>query len=197
MQIQAKAMGDYMTNCYIVTVEGKDLIIDPGVGATEWVMEQARNPVAILNTHGHFDHVWSNAELKERLGVKIYVNEKDAPLLQTDPFGLGTPPSEPDVLVEGTQTLQIEGVEVTFHEFAGHTPGCSVIEIGDVWFSGDFLFKQSIGRYDFPLSDAQQMKQSLQRVMQVEKNFTVYPGHGEATTLEAEKRVIPFFISQI
>ncbi|HHH51826.1 MAG TPA: MBL fold metallo-hydrolase, partial [Campylobacterales bacterium] len=59
MEIKMQPMGAYQTNCYIVTVEGKDIIIDPGVGATQWVLCNIQNPIAILNTHGHFDHVWS------------------------------------------------------------------------------------------------------------------------------------------
>lgn len=197
MQIKSKPCGNYMTNCYIVTVDNKDFIIDPGVGATQWVMDNTDNPIAILNTHGHFDHVWSNQELKEKLQIPIYINKNDAMLLEKDPFGQGTPPSQPDYLIDGDELLKIEGVEVKFHQFAGHTPGCSVIEIANTWFSGDFLFKHSIGRYDFPLSDALEMKKSLERVLRFEDDFDIYPGHGDKTTLEAEKKVIPFFISQI
>jgi glyoxylase-like metal-dependent hydrolase (beta-lactamase superfamily II) len=72
-----------------------------------------------------------------------------------------------------------------------------VIEIGDNWFSGDFLFQHSIGRYDFPLSNAADMKDSLQRALQVENDYKIYPGHGGNTSLFEEKKVIPFFISQI
>ncbi|MGB6020444.1 MAG: MBL fold metallo-hydrolase, partial [Sulfurimonadaceae bacterium] len=64
MQIKVQPMGMYQTNCYIVTVDGKDFIIDPGVNATEWVKANVTNPVAVLNTHAHFDHVWSNQEVK-------------------------------------------------------------------------------------------------------------------------------------
>ena len=197
MQIQSKPCGSYMTNCYIVTTNGKDIIIDPGVDATQWVKDNADNPVAILNTHGHFDHIWSNAELKEHFNIPIYIHKDDAPLLDKDPFGLGTPPSQADILVDTQDALDIEGIEVKFLHFPGHTPGCCVIEIAQHWFSGDFIFKQSIGRYDFPLSDADLMLQSLHRVMEYEKDYPIYPGHGDQTSLAQEKRVIPFFISQI
>lgn len=197
MQIQTKSCGSYMTNCYIVTIDYKDFIIDPGVDALEWISQNVSNPVAIFNTHGHFDHVWSNDAVAKKYGIPIYVPKADASLLQNDPFGQGTPPSQPDVLVEGDSALDIGGVEVKFLHFPGHTPGCSVIEIGDCWFSGDFLFKHSIGRYDFPLSSASDMKKSLQKVLEIDKEVTIYPGHGESTSLEEEKRVIPFFISQI
>ena len=148
MQILSRPMGPYQTNCYLATIDDKTLVIDPGVGATEWVLTQAKNPVAILNTHGHFDHVWSNAELKEKLGIPIVCPEKDAFMLASDPLTQGMRPSTPDRLVKGDESLEIEGIPVRFRHFPGHTPGCSVIEIGDVWFSGDFLFRDSIGRWD-------------------------------------------------
>ena len=190
-------MGPYQTNCYIATIEGKDFIIDPGVGATNWVLNNVTNPVAILNTHGHFDHVWSNAEVKKLLNLPIYCPKDDAFMLENDPFSQGTPPSHPDVLINGDEELELEGVKIKFHHFPGHTPGCSVIEIGDVWFSGDFLFEQSIGRWDFPNSSGRDMIKSLEKAMQIKGDYTVYPGHGMSTTLKAEQKVMPFWIKQV
>ena len=77
MQVQRQAMGPYQTNCYIITVQGKDFIIDPGVDATQWVTTNVTNPIAILNTHGHFDHVWSNQAVKEQLNIPIYCPKED------------------------------------------------------------------------------------------------------------------------
>ncbi len=197
MQIKVKPMGQYQTNCYIVTQNGKELIIDPGVGATEWVMKNVRSPAAILNTHGHFDHVWSNRELKELLKIPIYCPRDDLFMLEKDPFGQGVPKSRADVAVEPDAKYTIGGIEVTFLHFPGHTPGCSAIEIGDNWFCGDFLFRGSIGRVDFPYSDPEAMKQSLKRAMNYPKDVTLYPGHGPKTTLRAEKRNIPYWIEMI
>jgi len=190
-------MGPYQTNCYLVTTDGKTLIIDPGVGAAEWVIANARTPVAILNTHGHFDHVWSNREIGERLDIPVYCPEKDAFMLSGDPLGQGMPPSEADRAVHGDELLEIEGIPVRFRHFPGHTPGSSVIEIGDVWFSGDFLFRDSIGRWDFPYSSAEAMAKSLERVMKVKQDYRILPGHGPETTLSREKRNIPFWIEEV
>jgi glyoxylase-like metal-dependent hydrolase (beta-lactamase superfamily II) len=197
MRILSRAMGPYQTNCYLVEIDGKTLIVDPGVGATEWVLEHADNPVAILNTHGHFDHVWSNAELKEKLDVPILCPEKDAFMLAADPLGQGMRPSTPDRTVSGDKTVEIGGIPVRFRHFPGHTPGCSVIEIGDVWFSGDFLFRDSIGRWDFPYSSADAMARSLQKALAVEEEYRILPGHGPETTLSREKRNIPFWIEEV
>ncbi len=197
MEIKIQPMGATQTNCYIVTIEGKDFIIDPGMGATKWVLDNVTNPVAILNTHGHFDHVWSNKEIKETLKVPIYCPKGDAFMLQNCPLGQPTPPSTADYEVVGDEALKIEGVKIQYRLFPGHTPGCSIIEIGDVWFSGDFLFEQSIGRWDFPFSSGEEMAKSLEKAMTLDGDYTVYPGHGMSTTLKAEQRVMPYWIEQV
>ena len=197
MEIKIQPMGVYQTNCYIVTMNGKDLIIDPGVDAAKWILDNVTDPVAILNTHGHFDHVWSNAEVKEKLHIPIYCPKEDTFMLTDDPLGQGTPRSVPDHEVVGDELLDIAGIKVQYRHFPGHTPGCSIIEIGDVWFSGDFLFQQSIGRWDFPASSGEDMIKSLEKALTVEGDYTIYPGHGLSTTLKAEQRVIPYWIEQV
>ena len=197
MHIKIQPMGATQTNCYIATVDGKDLIIDPGMGATQWVLDNVKNPVAILNTHGHFDHVWSNAELKETLKIPLYCPKGDAFMLQKCPLGQPTPPSTPDYEVVGDEALEIEGIQVQYRLFPGHTPGCSIIQIKDVWFSGDFLFEQSIGRWDFPFSSGEEMAKSLEKAMKIEEDYTIYPGHGMSTTLKAEQAVMPYWMQQV
>lgn len=187
MNIQMQPMGAYQTNCYIVTINEKDFIIDPGVDATPWVIQNCKNPVAILNTHGHFDHVWSNQEVKDALNIPIYCPKEDAFMLQNDPFGQGTPKSEVDVLVNNDETFTLEGVTFSYHFFPGHTPGCSVITFGEAMFSGDFIFQQSIGRVDFPYSSPNDMIQSIDKILSWDKNYTIYPGHGPSTELFKEK----------
>lgn len=274
MNITAKALGPYQTNCYIVEQNGSSLIIDPGVGAFEFCLAAAPRPLAVLNTHGHFDHVWSNDEISKALGVPIYIHKDDAFLLQTDYFGIGMPLSRADFLVSddgcfsakgsrqtapentnanqtasttpanahatagkifgenatappkthagaqataakifgGSRSSQtatantsganqatitsvtsqnkprkIEIGDFSFYYFhaPGHTPGSSMIVFNGAIFSGDFIFKNAIGRYDFPFSNARHMKQSLQKFL---STFTdesqIYPGHGKPTSVQ-------------
>lgn len=195
--IKKQPMGLYQTNCYIVTVDGKDFIIDPGVGATEWVMQNVTNPVAILNTHGHFDHVWSNQELKEKLNIPLYTPKGDVFLLQSSSWMPDLPPSYPDVEVDGDKEFDFDGVKVKFRHFPGHCPGCSTIEIGDAMFSGDFIFERSIGRTDFPYSDPEAMKDSLKRFCEIDYDKTVFPGHGASTTIAAEQKNAPYWINML
>ena len=197
MEIKIQPMGVTQTNCYIVTIDKKEIIIDPGMGATKWVLDNISNPIAILNTHGHFDHVWSNAELQEKLKIPLYIQKDDAFMLQKCPLGQSVPPSTADYLVDGDEKLTIEGIDIRYKQFAGHTPGNSIIEIEDVWFSGDFLFQQSIGRWDFPFSSGKDMIKSLEKAIKIEGDFTVYPGHGLSTTLKAEQKVMPYWIETV
>lgn len=104
-------------------------------------------------------------------------------MLTLNPYNLGMPHSKADVLVNPDEELEIEGVKVKFHHFPGHTPGCSMIEINKTFFSGDFIFKGTIGRFDFPNSSAAQMKKSLNKILKWKDNYNIYPGHGDKTTL--------------
>jgi glyoxylase-like metal-dependent hydrolase (beta-lactamase superfamily II) len=187
MEILKQAMGDYQTNCYIITIDDKELIIDPGVNATAWVKYHVKNPIAILNTHGHFDHVWSNKELSDDLNIKIYCPKDDNFMLEKDPYALGMTPSCADILVEPDQEFDFDGIKVKFHHFPGHTPGCSAIEIEDNLFSGDFIFNNTIGRCDFPFSSPQDMKKSINKILKWDRNIRIHPGHGPKTTLFQEK----------
>ena len=197
MTIKVQPMGVYQTNCYIATVDGKDFIIDPGVNATEWVLANVTNPVAILNTHGHFDHVWSNAELQKKLGVKLYTPRGDVPLLTASEWMPDLPPSTPDVIVNPDEELDIDGVKVKFRHFPGHCPGCSMIEIEDAMFSGDFIFERSIGRTDFPYSSPTDMKKSLEKFKLLDFDKTLYPGHGGTTTIKQEQQHSDYWINSL
>ncbi len=195
MQIKVKPMGAYQTNCYILTIDNKEYIIDPGVDAASWVLENVKNPQAILNTHGHFDHVWSNSELAQKLGIPIYCPKDDAFMLEKDPFAYGVPPSKANYLVKPNEKVTIADNSFTFWHFPGHTPGCSVIEYNNIWFSGDFLFKGSIGRWDFKYSNKNDMLQSLKRLKKLKlPNKKILPGHNEATTLYNELKHLTYWI---
>ncbi|WP_122893079.1 MBL fold metallo-hydrolase [Arcobacter peruensis] len=186
MDIKVQPMGDYQTNCYIATIDGKDLIIDPGVDALRWIKTKVKNPIAILNTHGHFDHIWSNTAVKEEYNIKLYTPVDDDFMLKLNPYGMGMPPSSADVLIKPDEEIELEGIKIKFHHFPGHTPGCSAIQINEHLFTGDFIFKGTIGRFDFPMSDASKMKQSIKKILKWEEDFHIYPGHGDKTTLKSE-----------
>ena len=197
MQIKTQPMGMYQTNCYIVSIEGKDFIIDPGIEATEWVLQNVTNPVAILNTHGHFDHVWSNSAIKEALNIPLYTPKGDIAMLSSSSWTDGLPPSVADVEVKPDEEFDFDGIKVKFRHFPGHSPGCSTIEIGDAMFSGDFIFNRSIGRTDLPYSNPQDMIKSLKRFKTLDYDKRVYPGHGDTTTIKQEQGYADYWIEAI
>ena len=197
INIQSSPMGPYQTNCYIVTIDGKDLIIDPGVDATKWILANSKNPIAILNTHGHFDHIWSNNEVQNKLNIPIYCPKDDCFMLENDPFNQGTPKSIPNIIVDSEKEFILKDIKFSFHHFPGHTPGCSVIKIGNNLFSGDFIFNGSIGRVDFPYSNPSDMKKSIKKILKWEDDYIIYSGHGNPTTLKNEYNNLMFSLSII
>ncbi|TLD82874.1 MBL fold metallo-hydrolase [Helicobacter sp. MIT 11-5569] len=150
--VLCEPFGEYQTNCYLVFDKNKKeaLIIDPGIGASTWVIDSLQNanaiPLAILNTHGHFDHVWSNAELSKHFtDIPLLCPYEDAFMLVQDCFSTGLPNSTPTLLVGAKEkdeicekTSNTNNLErkndfaygdfiITFICYPGHTPGCSVV----------------------------------------------------------------------
>ncbi len=197
MKLQIKAMGPYQTNCYIATVDNKDIIIDPGMGAASWVIQNCENPIVILNTHGHFDHVWSNQEIKEKFNIPIYAPKDDLFMLENDPFAQGTPKSSADFEVSGDETFKIQGIKIEYLWMPGHTPGNSMIIIEDCCFSGDFVFENSIGRVDFPYSNPTNMKESIKKFLALDYDKKIYSGHGNPTTIKKEQGRIANWLNYI
>jgi hydroxyacylglutathione hydrolase len=193
MEILAKPFGEFQTNCYIVD---KKIIIDPGIGAFEWIKENVKDPVAIINTHGHFDHMWDDKKVKEYFNIPIYIHKDDAFFLENDPFGFNPPKVKPDFLLEEAK-YKIGDFDVLIRHFPGHTPGSITIEIGDNMFSGDFVFDGSIGRVDFPYSDPQKMKESIQKFLKIPYNKTVHPGHGFSTTIKKAQKFLPAWLEYL
>lgn len=187
MRVLHKYFGEYATNCYVLTLNGSSLVIDPGDGSKEWVLQNAQNLKAILCTHGHFDHTYDAGLLKNELKIPVYINKFDAFMCESDIFDYMENVFNPDVLVDGDESFAIDDFSIKFHHFPGHTPGCSMIEINGMIFSGDFLFRGSIGRWDFPYSDKNEMIKSLEKCKKLEGDFTLYPGHGAISTLRDER----------
>ncbi len=213
MKIAKKPCGAYGTNCYVLRSADGDIVIDPGDGAVAWIKEQGFKPIAILLTHGHFDHTFDAAVLKEMSGAPILCPAADAFMCEGDPFGLLKRSFTPDILVNDGDKIAYGGVDFSYHIYPGHTPGCAVISFkssveasflarsgdGDdeIWLCGDFLFKGSVGRYDFPYSDAKLMRQSLNRVLENRADALLLPGHGEPSRLDDERENIRWMMRQI
>ena len=210
MELLKKHFGRCATNAYILKSKIGDFIIDPGENSANWIIENAKNPIAILNTHGHFDHIWCNKELKEKFNIPIFCPKEDAFMLENDNFNLGFDTCSPDVKVndkdkfyfgenglDSTLDSKQDSICVEYMRFSGHTPGCSIIKIDNYIFSGDFIFNRGIGRVDLPYSNANEMKESLKRFKSFPYSGILYPGHGENTSVEEEKKNIDLWIETL
>ncbi|MBQ7036730.1 MAG: MBL fold metallo-hydrolase [Clostridia bacterium] len=187
------------TNCYFI-VSGTSLaIVDPGGAADaliQVISEKALTPSAIWLTHGHFDHADAAGKLKAHFGIPIYIHRLDAPMLENAEtshaakFGLPYNGCEADVLFEEGDTLSVGNETFTVLHTPGHTPGSACFLSGNTLISGDTLFRRSIGKFDRENKDM--MKESIRRLLLMDENIRVYPGHEGETTIGEERRGNPF-----
>ena len=164
------------------------------------VLEMQGRPVAILLTHGHFDHILAAEEIKKKYNIPIYACAKEEKTLQ-DPrinltaFHTSSYTLKADVYLTDLQVVELAGFSVQMIETPGHTLGscCYYLKDEGVLFSGDTVFCGSVGRTDFPEGSTAAIVNSLHRLLEALPDDTeVYPGHDTSTTIGYEKRYNPF-----
>ena len=193
MIIHKMPLGAYQTNTYIVKAaeDGSDcIVIDPGY-EPDIILDalEGKELKAILLTHGHFDHVGAVKELVAETGCKVYIHAAD---LSLPPMITAGQLYYTHTYAEGATVCPIEGAQIAVLHTPGHTPGSVCLLLGDQMFSGDTLFEGSCGRMDLPGGDQLQMHQSLNRLVSLQADYHIHPGHGGSTTLAAEKRYNPY-----
>lgn len=192
LKIHTLTLGMYQTNTYIIHGENSKscCVIDPGYRAdkiTEKLETLGLTLDAILLTHGHFDHVGAVKDLAADTDCRVFLCAEDThlppmftagKLYFTDTYGEGS-------------ILNIAGLYIHVLHTPGHTPGSVCLLCDDAIFSGDTLFAGSCGRTDIGGNFAA-IQKSLKRLSSMEADFRIFPGHGESTTLAAEKRYNPY-----
>jgi len=211
MKINHYVVGMVQTNCYIViNDETKEcFIIDPGASGkqlAEKMRQDNLTPVAVLLTHGHFDHAASAKTLAKEFDIKIYAHENEADTLRDPQKNVSwmiqlKESYDADVFLKDEQIIDIAGFEIKVLHTPGHTEGgcCYYIAEEDVVFTGDTLFAQSVGRTDFPGGSMSQIVRSIQEKLMtlneagnLETDIMVYPGHNDPTTIETERMNNPY-----
>lgn len=191
---------EIFSNCYLLVDEktGEGAVVDPA-----WYGDALKKAIGdtkikyILLTHGHFDHIFGVHGLREASGAKVVIHEKDAGHL-LDPkkslaegnFPETQIPVEADMFVKDGDILTLGDEEIKVMHTPGHTMGsvCYICENDRVILSGDTLFCMTAGRTDFPDGSDEMMIASLKRLIALEGDYVVYPGHNRITTLESERK---------
>ncbi len=205
MPIKTVVVGVLQENCYLFYENDSKacLIIDPGDDGDKIgrIIEQnSLKPIAIVNTHYHFDHTGANGYLKNRYNIPIAIGKNDAPFLEEAykaalEFMIYSEPSpKADILLSNNETVNAGNTVFSVIETPGHTIGsiCLYSESEKILFSGDTLFYESVGRWDLPTGNKEQLFESLDRILSLPKDTDVYPGHGPKTTIGYELKHNPY-----
>jgi len=193
MNIETLVVGALGTNCYLVSQEDGDevLVIDPAA-EPEKIMAAIgeRKVAAVLLTHGHFDHTGALRAFSDK---PIYMHPADRIMLTDAKWSVGwrfgdfeARPDATDFVQEGTK-LQLAGIDISVMHLPGHTLGGVAYRMEDALFTGDTLFYRAYGRVDHAGGDLPTLFTSLKRLLKMEEDLKVYPGHGRDTTLFQER----------
>lgn len=195
MNITKLVLGLYETNCYIIEENNHVLIIDPGKKPERIIAAIGEKQVdGIVLTHGHFDHIGAVDDLMNYYGIAAYV-DRDDEILLNNPYNKmagysGKVFHKVNYLHDGINKLGNFSFKVI--KTPGHTDGSVLILIENHLFTGDTLFKESVGRTDLYLGNNAKLIQSLKLIKTLDPDYIIYPGHGDISTLKEEFLYNPF-----
>ena len=171
MQIKIVKVGYLETNCYIIENDKETLIIDPGDESEKIIPNITKKVVGILITHHHFDHVGAADEQQAKYNCKVYDYQN---------------------LKEGQNKIGAFAFEMI--RTPGHKDDLISLLFNKDLFCGDFIFKGTIGRYDLDGSNFKDMQNSIHKILKYDKDITIYPGHGNSTTLKEEEKQLKNYV---
>ncbi|TYQ12896.1 UNVERIFIED_CONTAM: glyoxylase-like metal-dependent hydrolase (beta-lactamase superfamily II) [Acetivibrio alkalicellulosi] len=197
MVLECLDTGMFNSNCYILGNNGEGVIIDSGVEPDEIISVLDKNKLIvkfILLTHGHIDHICFVDKLRDKTGAKVLIHENDSKKLIDSVsngsifFGLNSSFEKADGFLKDGDEIEVGGIKLEIIHTPGHSSGSICIKVGDKIFTGDTLFKMGRGRTD--LSDGNEMEifaSIKNKLLVLEDKTLVFPGHGDETTIGAER----------
>jgi glyoxylase-like metal-dependent hydrolase (beta-lactamase superfamily II) len=201
--VKTFTVGLMEANCYILYNLDKreGLIIDPGAEASRLIKFIKQEKISIryiINTHGHPDHIGANREVKEQTKAPILIHQYDAPMLAKSqsvlpflfPLQHSSPPA--DTFIKDGDLIECADMRLKVLHTPGHTPGGISLLTNESIFTGDTLFSGSIGRFDLPGGSQQILLNSIKKILSLDENLIIYPGHGPSTTVGQELHSNPF-----
>lgn len=204
MKIKPIVVGPLQVNCYLLICEktGQAAVVDPGADASlilQAVDAEKCEVSTIINTHGHFDHIGANGQIKEATGAELLIHADDAQLLSqaglhASVYGLTVEESpSPDRFMAEGDLLQIGELKVEILHVPGHSPGSVCLKVENSLIVGDVLFAESIGRTDLPGGDHQLLINGIrEKLLTLPDETIVHPGHGPDTSIGHERISNPF-----
>lgn len=195
MKVERFITNALAVNCYVVYAHGQGVIVDPGEpsqAVLDFIHTKKLKITALVNTHGHADHIAGNAWFMEQTGAPLCIHKGDASYLSDVELNLARyirqelPTVEADRLLDEGDIIQVGQNQLTVLHTPGHTPGSIALYAPGILLSGDTLFRGSVGRTDLAGGDQGVMKNSLIRLGRLPLDTVVYPGHGEPTTIQEE-----------
>ena len=205
LDLQKCILGPVYTNCYFLKNKATDelVIIDPAdcpEKIEQKVSQMNGKPVAVLLTHGHFDHIMAAQAVKKKYNILIYACRQEEEMLREPSVNMTAHYGRdcsitPDRFLDDLDVFEVAGFSIQMIHTPGHTKGscCYYLKDEDVLFSGDTVFCGSVGRTDFPGGSMAQIVRSLHKLVDsLPEETEVFPGHDASTTIGYEKRYNPF-----
>ncbi len=199
-------LGDYVTNCYLIADdETKNAVLFDAPANADKILDYCSkngiNIKYICLTHAHFDHIMALNDLKESTGAKLLLHEKEEQYLSDPRLNLLGEAAEevtipsPDRLLKDGDIIELDSLSFKVIHTPGHTQGGVCYLIDNVLISGDTLFSGAIGRYDFPLGSLNEELCSIkEKLLVLDDETKVYPGHGFSTTIGKQRKENPYLI---
>lgn len=199
MEIERYEIGAMRTNCYLIKDTDTDLaaLVDPGAvsNRVDEAIEECAGVKYILLTHGHFDHISKALRYKEITGAQIVIGSHESEFTKNNDLNLSSmfrrgkiQGFDADVTIQDGDIIELGSLKINSIFTPGHTRGGVCYIIDNVIFTGDTLMKNDIGRSDLATGNYDDLIKSIKRLKKLEGDYVVYPGHGEITTLENERK---------